>query len=58
MEFCWNFGCKISQIFWKKKIVFAEFFGKISDPYIRVTQILRISWQLWIGKIKKRRQKY
>jgi len=54
MEFCWNFGFQISQIFWKKKtIVFAEFFGKISYPYNKTTPIIRISWQLQTGKIKK-----
>jgi len=39
MEFCWNSGFQISQVFLKKKtITFVEFFDKISDPYNKTTQ--------------------
>jgi len=33
MEFWWNFGFQIYQIFLRKNHNFAEFFDKILDPY-------------------------
>jgi len=38
MEFWWNFGFQISQIFWKVNYSFVGFFDKISDPYNKTRQ--------------------
>jgi len=55
MEFWWNFGFQIYQIFLKKKtIILLNSLIKSRIHTIKNTKILRIFWQLCRGKIEKK----